>query len=76
MEKFLVISYYEGNINVDVVKNTYEESKKWMDNDVKDFITPTESEEINELDYWIGTHSAFANVDDDRCDWKIESIDV
>lgn len=76
MRKFLVISYYDGNIGIDVVKDTYEEAKEWMDNDVKEFISPMELDEIDTSACWIESHSAFANVDDMPCDWVIESIEV
>ena len=76
MRKFLVISYYNGNISIDVVKNTYEEAKEWMDNDVKDFISPMELEDIDESECWIKSHSAFANTNEMPCDWVIESIEV
>ena len=52
MRKFLVISYYDGNIGIDVVKDTYEEAKGWMDNDVKDFISPIELEDVDESVCW------------------------
>ena len=68
MIKFLVISYYNGNINIDVIKDTYEEAKEWMDNDVKEFISPMELEEIYESECWIESHSAFANIDSMPCD--------
>ena len=76
MIKFLVISYYNGNINIDVVKDTYEEAKEWMDNDVKEFISSMELEETNESECWIESHSAFANIDSMPCDWVIECIEV
>ena len=76
MKKFLVISYYDCNINIDVVTDTYEEAKEWMDNDVKEFISPMELEEIDESECWIGNHSAFVNIDGMPCDWVIESIEV
>lgn len=76
MRKFLVISYYDGNIGIDVIKNTYEEAKEWMDNDVKEFISPMELDEIDESVCWIESHSAFANTDGMPCDWVIESIEV
>ena len=76
MRKFLVISYYDGNIGIDVVKDTYEEAKEWMDNDVKDFILPMELEDVDGSACWIESHSAFANVDGMPCDWVIESIEV
>lgn len=76
MRKFLVISYYDGNIGIDVVKNTYEEAKEWMDNDVKDFISPMKLEDIDGSECWIESHSAFANTDGMPCDWVIESIEV
>ena len=76
MRKFLVISYYDGNIGIDVVRDTYEEAKEWMDNDVKEFISPMELEEIDESVCWIESYSAFANTDGMPCDWVIESIEV
>ena len=77
MRKFLVISYYDGDINIDAVKDNYEEAKEWMDNDVKEFISPMELDEIDDPSVcWIENHSAFANVDGMPCDWVIESIEV
>lgn len=76
MRKFLVISYYDGNIGINVVRDTYEEAKAWMDNDVKDFIAPMELEDVDSSECWIESHSAFANTDGMPCDWVIESIEV
>lgn len=76
MRKFLVISCYDGNIGIDVVKDTYEEAKEWMDNDVKDFISPMELGDVDKSECWIESHSAFANVDGMPCDWVIDSIEV
>ena len=77
MRKFLVISYYDGDISIDAVKDTYEEAKEWMDNDVKEFISPMELDEIDDPSVcWIENHSAFVNVDGMPCDWVIESIEV
>lgn len=76
MKKFLVISYYNGSINIDAVEDTYEEAKAWMDNDVKEFISPMELEEMDESECWIESHSAFVNTGGMPCDWVIVSIEV
>ena len=76
MKKFLVISYYNGNLNIDLVASSYEKAKEWMDDDVKEFISPMKLDEVDESKCWIGSHSAFANTDEAPCDWVIKSIEV
>ena len=76
MKKFLVISYYDGNINIDVVADTYEEAKEWMDNDIKEFIFPMELGDMDESECWIESYGAFVNTGSMPCDWVIKSIEV
>lgn len=75
MKKFLVISYYDGNIEVDGVFNTYQEAKEFMIYDVLAFIEPLHIEELNEDKCWISDYSSFVNVFGDMpCDWVIKEI--
>lgn len=77
MKKFLVISYYDGNIEVDNVFNTYQEAREFMIFDVLAFIEPLTFDELDEDKCWIGNYSAFANVLGDMpCDWVIKEIEV
>ena len=77
MKKFLVISYYDGNIEVDNVCDTYQEAKEFMIFDVLAFIEPLTMEELDEDKCWISDYSAFANVLVDMpCDWVIKEIEV
>lgn len=77
MKKFLVISYYDGNIEVDNIFDTYQEAKEFMIFDVFAFIEPLNIEELDEDKCWISNYSAFANVLGDMpCDWVIKEIEV
>lgn len=77
MKKFLVISYYDGCIEVDGIFNTYQEAKEWMDNDVLDFIEPLTIEELDDGKLYIESHSAWAMIFDGMpCDWQIKEIRI
>lgn len=81
MKKYLVLSYYDGILGIDVIKDTYGEAKEWMDSDVRSFVSTfnlKESfEDLTEDQVYIGENFAYANPSRfDACDWKIEEIEV
>ena len=75
MEKYLVISYYESAIEVDAVKDTYEEARQFMEDDVRDFVAPEKLEDLMDDECILENYSAFANIGGDAmCTWTIKKV--
>lgn len=91
MKKFLVITHHHCSIEIKAIKDTYEEAKDFMDQDVYNFITSDEDYKNivvrkirNDTMRMYGnagfsdSHSAHACTGSDcgACAWAIKQIEV
>lgn len=78
MKKFLVLDFYDNEISVVSVKDTYEEAYASMKEDYEEFLDNISSASSKDVeDTYIDNNSAFCSPSDGiPCWWNIKSIDV
>lgn len=75
MKKFLVLDFYDNEISIVSVKDTYEEAYDSMKEDYDEFVKNILSNEVEET--YIDNNSAFCSSSFGMpCWWNIKSIDV
>ena len=74
MKKYLVITYFEGLLDIAFVKNTFKEAREAMIYDIEEYTNEMDQRWL--IDCTIRDDYGFVNYCGDICEWFIKEIEV
>ena len=74
MKKYLVITYFEGLLDIAFVKNTFKEAREAMIYDIEEYTNEMDPRWL--IDCSVGDDYGFLNYGGDICEWFIKEIEV